>query len=40
MRLTLDRSLGDDIEQTYLGALRGRANPRINQSLLNSVAQP
>jgi peptidyl-prolyl cis-trans isomerase D len=40
MRLTLDRSLGDDIESTYLSALRARSNPRINQALLNSVAQP
>jgi peptidyl-prolyl cis-trans isomerase D len=40
MRLTLDRSLADDIEATYLSALRARSNPRINQALLNSVAQP
>lgn len=40
MRLALDRSLGDDVESTYLNALRSRANPRINQELLKSVAQP
>jgi peptidyl-prolyl cis-trans isomerase D len=40
MRLALDRSMGDDFEIAYVNALRASANPRINQALLKSVAQP
>jgi peptidyl-prolyl cis-trans isomerase D len=40
VRAALERSIGDDVEMTYISALRSRANPRVNQTLLNSVAQP
>ena len=40
VRLGLERAVGEDIELVYAGALRERANPRVNLQLLNSVAQP
>ncbi len=40
VRLGLERAVGEDIELVYAGALRERANPRVNMQLLNSVAQP
>ena len=40
VRARLERAVGEDVELVYAGALRDRANPRVNRQLLNSVAQP
>ena len=40
VREQLARSLGDDLELAFAGALRERVNPRINQTMLNSIVQP
>jgi peptidyl-prolyl cis-trans isomerase D len=40
VREQLARSLGDDLELAFAGALRERVNPRINQTILNSIIQP
>jgi peptidyl-prolyl cis-trans isomerase D len=40
VRLALERSIGDDVETTYVNALRARANPRVNTQLLQSIVQP
>ena len=39
MRTALTRSLNQDLEITYAAALRDRAKPRVNQSLLESLIQ-
>ena len=39
-RQTMTRSIGDDVEMVYVTALRERARPRINQQLVDSIAQP
>lgn len=36
----LRRSLGDDLENVFVAAVRTRDNPRINRQLVDSVAQP
>jgi peptidyl-prolyl cis-trans isomerase D len=40
MRDSLARSIGDDIETTYITALRTTAKPQINSQMLDSVIQP
>lgn len=40
VREQLRRSLGDDLENVYVAAVRTRANPRINRQLVDSMAQP
>lgn len=36
----LQRSFADDVENTFVQAVRTRDNPRINRQLVNSMAQP
>ncbi len=36
----LSRSVGDDLEMTFAGALRQRAGVQVNQALLNNFVQP
>jgi peptidyl-prolyl cis-trans isomerase D len=40
VRQALMRAIGDDIELTFAKALRDRAQPKINQKLLDQIAQP
>jgi peptidyl-prolyl cis-trans isomerase D len=40
MREALARSIGDDIETTYITALRTAARPQINSQMLDSIVQP
>jgi peptidyl-prolyl cis-trans isomerase D len=40
MRDSLARAIGDDIETTYITALRTAAKPQINSQMLDSVVQP
>jgi peptidyl-prolyl cis-trans isomerase D len=39
-RVTIERSMGDDIVSSYVNALRVAANPRVNNQVLNSIIQP
>jgi peptidyl-prolyl cis-trans isomerase D len=40
VRDRLNRETGDDVEQIFANALRARAAPRINQTVVQQVAQP
>lgn len=40
LRDALTKTLGNDAQDIYATALRNRANPRVNQKLLDQVAQP
>ncbi|MBN9559620.1 MAG: SurA N-terminal domain-containing protein [Alphaproteobacteria bacterium] len=40
VRQALMRAIGDDIELTFAKALRDRTPPKINQKLLDQIAQP
>jgi len=39
VRLALERSIGDDMETTYVNALRQRARPQVNAQALNAIIQ-
>jgi hypothetical protein len=36
----LNRETADDMEQVFANALRARAEPRINQTIVQQIAQP
>ena len=40
VREQLRRSIGDDLENIYVAAIRTRDNPRINRQMVESLAQP
>jgi len=40
IRTALTQAIGQDIELTVAAALRARANPQVNRTLLNSMIQP
>ncbi len=40
IRTALTQAIGQDIELTIAAALRARANPQVNRTLLNSMIQP
>ncbi|MGH7057691.1 MAG: peptidyl-prolyl cis-trans isomerase, partial [Acetobacteraceae bacterium] len=40
MQKKLARSVGADLQQSFVQALRTRAHPRVNVALLNKIAQP
>jgi peptidyl-prolyl cis-trans isomerase D len=40
VRDRLNRETADDVEQVFANALRNRAAPRVNQSVLEQIAQP
>ncbi len=40
IRTALTQAIGQDIELTFAAALRERANPQVNRTLLDSMAQP
>ena len=39
MRTALQQAVSQDVEVTYAAALRDRLKPRVNRTLLDSVAQ-
>lgn len=40
IQAVLTRSIGDDLEQAFVGALRQRAGVKVNESVLNNFIQP
>ena len=40
LRAAVSRSVGSDMASIFAGAVRERANPRINQENFNSIVQP
>ncbi|MBV9758914.1 MAG: peptidyl-prolyl cis-trans isomerase [Alphaproteobacteria bacterium] len=40
VRNTLRQSIGNDLENVFVAALRARDNPRINRKMVDSLAQP
>ena len=40
IRASMQKRLGDDIEEIYVTAVRNAAHPQVNQTLLNQIAAP
>ncbi len=40
IRASMQKRLGDDIEEIYVAAVRSAAHPEVNQALLNQIAAP
>jgi len=40
IRTALTQAIGQDIEMTFAAVLRDRANPQVNRTMLDSMAQP